>query len=77
MPSDDEVLDQKVIFRWMAGRPWVMPGPLKPARDHISISTNMDWIRGKTETDIRQVQVIDFDTSNNQIAYTPIIIFYH
>ena len=36
--------------------------PPKPARGHIS--TNMDWILGKTETDIRQVQEMDFDTSN-------------
>ena len=36
--------------------------PPKPVRGHIS--TNMDWVLGKTETDIRQVQEMDFDTSN-------------
>ena len=36
--------------------------PPKPVRGHIS--TNMDWILNKTETDIRQVQEMDLDTTN-------------
>ena len=41
--------------------PAKMPGPQNLPG---AISTNMDWILGKTETDIKQVQEKDFDTSN-------------